>query len=67
MQQEVNESSQEKRDTLEVFSIKEFMVERKGKKKGKEEKCSTNGNASKILYFIKVHLNPKGPVWFQKL
>jgi hypothetical protein len=58
MQQEVKESSQEKRDSLEVSNTKGFWIERSKKKKGREERCSANGNASKILYFIKVHLGP---------
>jgi hypothetical protein len=50
MQQEVNESSQEKRDTLEVSNKKGFRIERRTKK-GREEKCLANGNASKNIVF----------------
>jgi hypothetical protein len=39
---------------------KRFRVERRGKKQGREEKCLANGNTSKKLHFIKVHLGPKG-------
>jgi hypothetical protein len=61
LQQKVNESSHE---TLEVLSIKEFNIEKRGKKNRRKEKCLANRNAFKIFYFIKV---PKGGVWFQKL
>jgi hypothetical protein len=67
MQQEVNKSSQEKGNTLEVSSTKGFRVERRRKMKGREERCSANGNASIISYFINMHLGPKGGVWFKKL
>jgi hypothetical protein len=64
MQEEVNESSQEKGNTLKVSSTKGFRVERREKMKGREEKYSTNRNALKILYFIKVLLRSKeGIVW----
>jgi hypothetical protein len=56
LQQKVNESSHE---TLEVLSIKEFNIEKRGKKNRRKEKCLANRNAFKIFYFIKV---PKGGV-----
>jgi hypothetical protein len=43
-----NKGSQEKREALGALNTKGFSIDRRGKKKGREEKWLANGNASKI-------------------
>jgi hypothetical protein len=50
-----------------VDQIGEDKEKRKKSEEKRKEKRPTNRNASKMLYFINVHLGPKRGVWFEKL
>jgi hypothetical protein len=67
MQQEVDESSQEKRDTLEVSSTKGFRVERKKGRRRREEKRRAwpMGMLQKFCILLRCTSVPKGEFSFR--
>jgi hypothetical protein len=67
MQQETNESSQEKRDALGASNNKRIRVEKGGRRTKVKKKWLANWNASKMLYFIIMYFGPKMEIWFEKL